>query len=598
MLAGAAAAITVAAGAQSEAAIRLTPPLVEAFPEITFFASVIAPDGRRLHALPATSFSLTEDQQPVTDFAIEERSIGSRQLYVVNVVTPLRRRDASGVTRLEQLRRTLVEAWRQRPASGVPDQVSLLVPGEIIAINRSGAADLIAPFEGWEEDYGGAEVGYQALLTALRLALDPLPAPGMETDIVFATPLLDRQNQEVLDEALTLAAVSGARIHAVLIGTPEQAEVAEALRLRQAAETSGGTFRVFDPQSGLGDLEERLRSARTRYVASYTSSVNASGTHAVQLSLTTPDLTAASEPVGFTIQVAPPQVAFIQPPARVVRQTSDPNTPLADIPPTFLELPLLVTYPDGHPRPASRLRLFINGALHETRTQAPLDLARWDLSTVVESGSFQLRAELTDSLGLTATTEILPIAVDVIPGPRGLPALQPALAPLLGGVGIVGAAALLVGAWVRLGQTSGETGWGMPRGLRRASLASLSSATTAEAYLTPLRPDGSSGEPVTLDGAEVTVGSDPSMCGLLLTDPSASPLHARITRRAAGVFHLRDQHSTAGTWVNLEPVDEDGRDLSHGDRIHFGRLEFRFRLAAPAAASRIEIRAATEGEQA
>jgi pSer/pThr/pTyr-binding forkhead associated (FHA) protein len=95
---------------------------------------------------------------------------------------------------------------------------------------------------------------------------------------------------------------------------------------------------------------------------------------------------------------------------------------------------------------------------------------------------------------------------------------------------------------------------------------------------------------VPLDGADLTIGSDPALCGLLVDDPSVSGIHARLTRRAAGVFHLRDQHSVAGTWVNETRVDEGGRDLQHGDRISFGRAAYGFRLAAPAATSRVIIR--------
>jgi pSer/pThr/pTyr-binding forkhead associated (FHA) protein len=65
----------------------------------------------------------------------------------------------------------------------------------------------------------------------------------------------------------------------------------------------------------------------------------------------------------------------------------------------------------------------------------------------------------------------------------------------------------------------------------------------------------------------------------LLNDPSVSPLHARISEKE-GKYTLSDERSTAGTWVNFEPVTSS-RLLQHGDRINFGRSAYRFMLSKP-----------------
>jgi len=194
-----------------------------------------------------------------------------------------------------------------------------------------------------------------------------------------------------------------------------------------------------------------------------------------------------------------------------------------------------------------------------------------------------------------ASTELTPVSVEVIPGPRGLEALRPALAPLFAALTIVAIGAALTDAWVRLGEAPAESAWGPTaaggtRPLRRASLGTPTPTSTAEAFLVPLQPDGSPGVPVALDGAELTIGSDPTLCGLLLDDPSVSGIHARLTRLAAGAFSLRDQHSVAGTWVNETSVGEGGRQLRHGDRIHFGRAAYRFRMAAASPETRVVVR--------
>jgi pSer/pThr/pTyr-binding forkhead associated (FHA) protein len=79
----------------------------------------------------------------------------------------------------------------------------------------------------------------------------------------------------------------------------------------------------------------------------------------------------------------------------------------------------------------------------------------------------------------------------------------------------------------------------------------------------------------------MTFGTDPVQSLRVLDDPSISPLHARIKRNGEGAFHIYDHGSVAGTWVNYEPVTREGRRLTHGDRIHFGQLMYRFDLNQP-----------------
>ena len=551
-LAGAGAWLAISAAAQSSGSITLTPPSSEAFPQVDFHATVLGPDGRPLHALPPTSFTLTEDGVAIPDFAMEEETLGTRQIYAVNTVAPLRRRDVLGVTRLEQVRQALIDAWSTRPASPVSDQVSLLTAEESLAVNRREASELIPTLEDWPAVYSGVEVGYRVLMEALAAALDPLPHPGMETDIVFVTPLLDLNNEQVLSDALALSESSGARIHAVLVGTPEQAGTAEALRLRATAEASGGTFQVLDTALGLEELEARLLEVRTRYAVHYNSPATSSGPHAVQLSVSTPDFAATSEPAAFDVDLAAPELTFIQPPPSIARRTDDPDTPLADIPPTFLELPVLITFPDGHDRPIENLQLFVNGELHETRLEPPFDRVRWDLSSIIESRAFQIRAQVTDSQGLTGSTEILPVTIEVVPGPRGLQALRPALPALLVGLALLGIGVGLTLGWVRLGELSPDFGWaGSPAGgmraLRRASLGARAKEAAPEAALLPLHADGTAGPPIALDGSDLMIGSDPALCGLLLDDPSVSGIHAAADASCGRGLHpprptLRRRH--------------------------------------------------------
>ena len=107
----------------------------------------------------------------------------------------------------------------------------------------------------------------------------------------------------------------------------------------------------------------------------------------------------------------------------------------------------------------------------------------------------------------------------------------------------------------------------------------------APAYLTRL---GAGGEPVTghpipLIEKEITFGTDPVQAAHVLDHPSVAALHARLKRTDGGDFLLFDNNTVAGTWVNYDPISEDGRILRHGDVVNFGQLMYRFSLKNPPA---------------
>jgi pSer/pThr/pTyr-binding forkhead associated (FHA) protein len=113
----------------------------------------------------------------------------------------------------------------------------------------------------------------------------------------------------------------------------------------------------------------------------------------------------------------------------------------------------------------------------------------------------------------------------------------------------------------------------------------------APAYLIRLTSGGepASAAPIPVAEKELTFGTDPVQSMQVLDDPSIAPLHARIRRTEDGSFVIFDQGSVAGTWVNYEQVTREGRRLAHGDRIHFGQMNYRFDLHQPPAESEPKV---------
>ncbi len=114
---------------------------------------------------------------------------------------------------------------------------------------------------------------------------------------------------------------------------------------------------------------------------------------------------------------------------------------------------------------------------------------------------------------------------------------------------------------------------------------------SAPAYLIRLTNGGepASASPIPVIEKDTTFGTDPVQSMLVLDDPSISPLHARIRQTREGYFVIMDHGSVAGTWVNYEAVPREGVRLKHGDRIHFGRLQYRFDLSQPPAESEPKV---------
>lgn len=81
-----------------------------------------------------------------------------------------------------------------------------------------------------------------------------------------------------------------------------------------------------------------------------------------------------------------------------------------------------------------------------------------------------------------------------------------------------------------------------------------------------------SGQSFALNATRMVVGRA-SSSDLQLDDASVSSEHARIVRDSAG-WRVVNLLSTNGTFVNDRKVSSSA--LSSGDRIRFGRVEFRF----------------------
>jgi pSer/pThr/pTyr-binding forkhead associated (FHA) protein len=80
-----------------------------------------------------------------------------------------------------------------------------------------------------------------------------------------------------------------------------------------------------------------------------------------------------------------------------------------------------------------------------------------------------------------------------------------------------------------------------------------------------------------LTAVEHRLGRSPSQADIVFeNDITVSRLHASIVLEAEG-FRIYDEGSTSGTWVNEQPVNQQGQKLVDGDEIRLGAAVLRFR---------------------
>lgn len=573
------------ASAQTGFTVHLSAPSTELFPQVSFYLTVSDSAGRMVRGLPPEAFRLVEDLAAVADPTVTDAVVGTRQVFVINASPGMRVRDPSGRTRFDYLRQALLDWWQLPDAAPYgADDLTLVTPDGVLVAHSPASAEVAASLAGFETTFEGDVTDYDLLLQGLDFLSDPPSRPGMLSFLIFLTPAIPAGREAALTNALSRAVETETAIFPVFIGAPEAAQAPEALGLSQLAAATGGTLLVFDPAVGLTGLGQQILDHGTQYQLTYTSLANRSGEHVIQAAVRIDDAEVVSTPLTFDVDVRPPIVAFLEAPSAITRDLADPSLALEDLRPGSQHLRLLVTFPDGHPRPIVSSRLIVDDLVVLQRAVAPFDEFDWDLSSYVETGTHVVRATVEDGLGLEAQTEDIAVEVQVIGPPRGLAALRPALGPLAAAVGI-----LVVGILAAIGLRSygrARSAPGAPapvpplprKAIRRSGVRLRAEDDPAEAYL--VTEEGQAA--FALTGVDVVLGRDGSLAAVVLDDPSVAGLHARLIRQADGDYVLRDQGSVAGTWVNFEPVPGSGRRLRHGDMVHIGRVALRFRLAGAA----------------
>lgn len=604
------AASSAFARAQTGAYAEIVSINAQNFPQVSALLDVFNANGGFESNLKASDLTVYEDGQPRPVDALTQLDVPTQIVVAVNPAPALDVRDTTGVSRFERVVESL-GAWANSHPADSSDDLSLVsLSGSLIS--HAAVNDWFVSLGSFKPDFRKSTPNLQTLSIALDTVNMPVKQPGMKRAILFVTPHLDDPNiDNTIAPLIQRAVESKTRVFVWFIDSPEEFTSASANAFKSLALQTNGSFAAFSGIESLPDPNAYFAPLRRIHMLTYTSALSASGDHSLGVYVNTPQGNIPAPNQTFRVDIQPPNPIFVSPPLQITRQppADDPYNPDILVP-NQVALPIIVEFPDGHPRDIKRATLYVDGEAVAEDLTAPFDQFVWDLSAYEESGQHTIVVEAEDSLGLKKSSMSIPVTLTVMHAPRGAQALFARYSSYLV-IGALSLAALALlgillrsrrGGKARNKQQETKRSFEDPLTQPISSMIEPPASATKKAKTAPRQPvklqtsskrveDAparlirltNSGEPVSaapipILEKEMTFGSDPVQALRVLDDSTISPLHARIKQTEEGTFTIYDNGSVAGTWVNFDPVAREGKRLAHGDRIHFGGLVYRFEL--------------------
>ena len=578
------------------------------FPTITALLDVYAPDGKFVSAMDAANITALEDGNPIPITELTEQEIGAQIVVAINPAPPMDKRDDFGVSRYDLAVENL-RLWAENRPLEPQDELSLVSTAGPLLVNAT-PSEWRNSLVSYQPDARAAIPSLQSLSFALDLLEGEQDTQlGMKRSILFITSHLpDQTTVNELERLTERAMLMNTRVNVWLIDAEAYFVHFSANALKSLALQTGGDYFALSGTEILPDPETYFSHLRHLYTFSYESRLASGGNHRLATQVQFGELNLLSPDQSFALDIQPPNPMLLSPPAQIVRQApeDDPyNT--ENLLPTEQIIEFLVEFPDGHPRPITRAALFVDEEMVAEITSPPFEEFQWDISGYISSGEHSLQIEVEDSLGLTRMSLGVPLSLTLVQPPTGLLAFFGRNGSLLT-IGVIAFAGLFLAVILLIGGRRGIQSFAARRKAKAASHDPLTQPIPitkdepskkrripfkgwtrgqkrikALAYLTRLNGNGhtGAGTQIPLTGEEMTFGSDPVKVAFVLDDPSISPSHARLSQDEEGRFLISDQNSVAGTWVNFEALDSEGRVLAHGDLIHFGMLRYQFTVKKP-----------------
>jgi hypothetical protein len=546
--------------------------------------------------LAATDLSLKEDGAPARDVMIAGEQTGLRLVVVIDPGLDMLYAMPDGETRIDRLRRTMVDWLGGWPPSG-SDDLTLITP-EGTPVSHTSDQDLfLSGLNAYRPQIPAPRTLEGMLVDALGAASDPMPKPGMRAFLLVFSASKLSQAASIGQGLCARAAELHAPLYGIWSARTEPSATPDMDALATLTSACGGYSVALENSTGAATMLAMIATQRTQYRLDYRSLAASSGQHILAVAVKGAGFAAESPSLTFSLDVQPPALAWLDFPDRLVREGSGVSQPVEEYLPNAVDLKAEVTFPDGHPRRIVSMQLFADNQLAAECTQSPCDGVRWDVRNYSRSGAVSLRLAVRDELGLEGQTTERKVDMQIRRPSLGEVFRARYLMPLsiilavaaAGGVLLAGIANLhraraardaggLLFPPVRPASPRRWTGW---KGLWENTLGQRRSSEGERETYAILEPLAPGGQALAVSADDALVGRDARAAVRILDDPSVAPQHARIARMGDGGTWVFDLGSTAGSWINFEEVPPEGAPLRDGDRLNFGRTIFRVRLKPP-----------------
>ncbi|HDD54788.1 MAG TPA: FHA domain-containing protein [Chloroflexi bacterium] len=589
---------TSGASAQSEKSVHISIPDTSAYPIITVYIDPLDRDGNRLENLQLDQITLLEDSINRDLLEIQALNPGIQLVTALNLSSPFAIQDINRRSRFDYIKESLLN-WAAQSLDTAPDDLSIIDSLGLELIHTEKKSDWVKALEELDPDLREIESNFNVLARAIEIASDPVPQPGMKKVVLFFSPQPSSDGFEPIDNLISLAKDNQVQVYTVLVSSPAYFETAGAAKLQTLSEETGGEYLTFSGAESLLDIGQLLAPLRTTYLLRYQSSIVTSGTHTLEVSIaSTPSKIEGLRE--FTLDVQPPNPIFITPPQTITRtplEESLEDSVTASFEPTSISLPILVEFPDHHPRELEELIFRVDGEIFESKTTPPYDHFIWDLDRYQISGTHYLTLEAVDKMGLSRLSVETPIRVEVI-----LPIQDTWDIARKNSSAMLGLALILLLGLTFIGLIrQGKIHPGNNRvSSQIKNLGSRSVGTYRKLFhffnrpplpaenmeFSPYRLIPVSDlsqqlftEPLQINDPVITLGNSAREDVIRIQHPSITADHARISLQKENQYQITDLGSIAGTWINYQQIaPASPHILKDGDIINIGEAAFRFQI--------------------
>jgi hypothetical protein len=437
--------------------------------------------------------------------------------------------------------------------------------------------------------------GPTALIDSLYGLLDQVqslkPNPDMFASIVLITDGTDPLSTQDRAGLAPRAKELGVPIHTVWLQNLNLKETQQASGrdfLTSLAEQSRGFHATATDPAAIDTIFDAITAFTNHWRLSYTVPDATGGTFPVEIGLLhEPGVTAQTN---VTFSGSTPQVNLNIP-------EDSRNLALPDLEePVTLSFSAQVGWLDGVARSVEQAQLVVNEQVVQDIPPDSLNNFQAEVSNLT-FGENTVQVVIADNQGLQARSPV--IRLNITQGAQQIP---PELAPstpwtryavyCLVALAVIAALAglgfLVMSRRGAIGRprrqpaaaTPGATGSAalQTEMFVRDELAAATSSGIPVAYLEVMQADSRVSPQMRLVGTQTRLGRSPDQADLAFeNDLTVSRLHATITWDGE-MYHIYDENSTSGTWVNDQQVVNYGLQLLDGDEIYLGKVALRFHI--------------------